>query len=491
MSEQRLGHSEPSNKPFILDPSLPSAELDKQYRERMDAFEERRIGSEIDQIRAFQQVRIELFEPAFKIDALKQKVLGSINYIAEGHGGAHDLALAFLEDHIFSIAAILATPDSSREFGGNAYESVFNMLGANARMQLQALEVFHNNLDNIFNLNRFNILSGLLGHSLAKVAESSNPALTTSVHELMQKIIDRRFDWNSHNQDLPSGAAFLGGLLVDEKRFPKAYKYGQGVLYGMLGHAELDPEATVRAWEMGRYLEKAVADNLPPLAKLDHDYQGSVRLLSQDYHLFNYGRYPQGILEDMAATHEDNSQPVFYVVYPRSDDEIWGQFYNDRQILAKLYAQLKGKARIKIIEVETTGELEQMLDSIRERFGEGRSGILAGHGSKDAITIGKEGEGHQITSAHFSKENINHGVARALKQAFVPGATLGFFSCSTGFDDPEGIARVMHETTGLATIGPDRPTSVWDINAEVDESGNVNLDIDYYKANSIKRGGTR
>lgn len=490
MNEHASDH-EPLSQPFVLDPSLPPTELDKQYRKRMDAFEERRIGSEIDQIRAFQQVRTELFEPAFKIDTLKERVLDSINYIAEGHGGEHDLALAFIEDHISSIAAVLATPDSSREFGDNAYESVFNMLGANTRMQFQALQVFHNNLDNIFNLDRFNVLSGLLGHSLAKVAESSDPALAASVNELMQKIIDRRFNWDSHNQDLPSGAAFLGGLLSDEKRFPKAYKYGQGVLRSMLGHAELDPEATVRAWEMGRYLEKAVVDNLPPLINLDHNYQGSARLLTQDYHLFNYGRYPQEILVDMATTHEDSSQPVFYVVYPRADDEIWGQFYNDKQILATLYTQLKGKVRIKIIEVETIRELEQMLDNLRERFGEGKAGILAGHGSKDAITIGKEGEGHQITSTNFRKENTGHGVARALRQAFVPGATLGLFSCSTGFDGPEGIARVVHETTGLTTIGPDRPTSIWDIHAEADESGNVNLGIDYYKANSIKRGGAR
>ncbi len=61
-------------------------------------------------------------------------------------------------------------------------------------------------------------------------------------------------------------------------------------------------------------------------------------------------------------------------------------------------------------------------------------------------------------------------------------ATLALFSCSTGFDDPEGIARVIKETTGINTLGPDRPTSISNIEASIDDNGEVGLNVQYYKA---------
>ncbi len=479
--------------PLVFDPSLPPEELGRQYRDQIIQLEVARYGipTKVGQkkrkegiTKIFGQAVTRLFEPAYQVDVLRTHVLEDVTkYAREDSKQVKGMALAFIRQHSVSIEEIMEKTDPHDQLARAAFDAVREMLGGNEQQQSYALQVLQSHQDRIFGLLGNEVIANFFGCELAGVMESKNPVLVRSANQIIEAIIQGKFERGSKYQDFTNGSAFLGGLLYEY--YKKAHRYGQDTLFPMLKEAGLDPLETVQKWQMGKHINSsngAVAKNLPLLLELNREHPGSVGLLSQNYHLFNLGRYPKAVLEEMVQTHEDASLPAFYVIYPRSDDEIFGQFYNQKFVLDKLYTQLKGRVRIKIVEVETDKEIEEMLDSLKGRFGQGKAGILAGHGSKDAITFGKEGDGHQLTTQHFLSGNVDHGAGRALKEAFVPGATLALFSCSTGFDDPEGIARVIKETTGINTLGPDRPTSISNIEADVDDTGNVDLDVYYYKA---------
>ncbi len=428
---ERFNFRESATPPVTFDPSLPAEELRKQYLAHSIPLEVMRSGhrsnrNQIGKDRDLTRALPRLFEPAFKIDSLRRDVLEDVGKYAGGDmKDAKEWVLSFLEKNSASIEDMIADENTEAWLARQAFDSVRIMMDGNKKQQSIALQILQKHPDRVVGLLDNDAISSFFAIDLAKMMESKNVGFANASRQIIGQVITSKLTRGSQHQDIENGSAFLGGLLNGD--YKKGHQYGEQVLLKMLGDVGLDPLKTVQTWQMGKYLQRAVPLNLPLVLEMNRDHPGGLAKLCQEYHLYNFGRYPKAVLAEMIKTDEDTSIPAFYVVYPRSDDEIFGQFYNQKFILDKLYKQLKGKVRIKIVEGETDEEIKRMLDNLKKKFGQGRAGILAGHGDKDAITFGKEGERNRLTSRHFLNGNVNEGVGLALKEAFVPGGNLGAF----------------------------------------------------------------
>ncbi len=271
-----------------------------------------------------------------------------------------------------------------------------------------------------------------------------------------------RFLWNN------------GG--VDEKA--KVYDH----LLERAGALGVDPREAVDAWRLShpdKFVEISY-QNLWWGNQLNDESGNACEVLSSNYGVYDFYRYPKRLLVDQASEDENAVEtPYGLVICARSDHN--GSFYEGRNWMDDLYEGtpperyyqkegLKGRFGVKVVEVRGRRDLISKLNSLRHKFGKASFAIIGAHGTEDAIHWSEDEDG--ITNY---VDLLREG-SQALELAFVPEPIVVIAACSTGVDF--GFGQKTSEL-GATVIAPDGVTETRSITPVFSQDAPLRFLVDY------------
>ena len=215
-----------------------------------------------------------------------------------------------------------------------------------------------------------------------------------------------------------------------------------------------------------------IIENLPTAIQIESQRPGIIRVLSQEFGIKNFGRYPQELLIKQYDDRENQSKSYGVILYPRSD---WnGAFLQNQRVFEELAGQLEGKFSIRVVEAESKYDIARALINFRKRYPSHKISfaIVGGHGTKDSVQFGGIDQKHLL----FVQDLTGRGVQKT-SEFFEPDPSIILVSCSTGTEG--GIGQQLSEMMGARVIAPKIPTNIVSINSSIDNEGKLRFDVKY------------
>lgn len=238
-------------------------------------------------------------------------------------------------------------------------------------------------------------------------------------------------------------------------------------------------EATGFKGEIRGLRLRGIPENLPTAIQIESQRPGIIKVLSQEFGVKNFGRYPQELLVKQYDERDDKSKPYGVVLYPRSD---WnGAFLANQQVFGELSNQLDGKSNIRVVEAESKYDIARALINFRKRYPAHKISfaIVGGHGTKDSILFGGTDQKHLL----HVQDLLGKGVRRT-SEFFDSNPSIILVSCSTGTEG--GIGQQLSEMMGAKVIAPEIPTNISSINSTIDSEGKVTFTVKYVEEQAAK-----
>ncbi|MBF0105326.1 MAG: DUF4347 domain-containing protein [Deltaproteobacteria bacterium] len=184
--------------------------------------------------------------------------------------------------------------------------------------------------------------------------------------------------------------------------------------------------------------------------------------LKEKFNIDYFTRYPADIVQDMLSEKRDETRPLAYVSYPKSD-------YNNAFYYEKITELYNAGYQVVVFESGTEDEFIEMAAKIKKAWGTAQLLIVGGHGTPQALEVG----------ASRTEENLlditDDNVMRAMKELLNPaGAQIILRACSTG--DPKtknNLAATVSGATGCEVFAPNKPTSIAHLEFKHNDAGRL------------------
>lgn len=241
------------------------------------------------------------------------------------------------------------------------------------------------------------------------------------------------------------------------------------------------------------YQYGSIQDNLTEMSLIENVHPGGVKELNEKYNIYEFRRYSYDMLV-YQLEHEEDQTPYGLVIFPRSDYN--GAFDHIGNSLYNVFLDTKEKHLMRIYEASSKYDVARIFLECDKKYGEQNKVsylILGGHGQRELLDLGSH------VAPHVGKSNKNYifkhdflgkGVKK-VEKFFVEKPTIALISCSTGAD--KGLIDNFSTVYNAEVVAPKIPTSVKDMKARYDKTGQVHLDIEWtdQNANSLYVSGEK
>jgi len=228
-----------------------------------------------------------------------------------------------------------------------------------------------------------------------------------------------------------------------------------------------------------KVLVPRVAKNLLTIKEIEEREPGISRFLFENFGIVDFGRYPPEMLVEQYKRFEDQDTPYGIILYPHSD---WnGAFHHDVEDFRALSQQTSGRALVRIVECGSKIDVARALLNLEKRYNPGKDdkhriafAIIGGHGTRESIQFGYTGG--EARTRLYLEDFKGPGVQRA-SRFFKEGASIVLASCSTGVEG--GMAQELSRLIKGKVVGPSIPSHGKSLVKNMQESGNIELDVNY------------
>lgn len=246
----------------------------------------------------------------------------------------------------------------------------------------------------------------------------------------------------------------------------------------------LNAESNYEAYskmEKGGLHNAFVKENISKILGLENYHTGTTQILSQDYGILEFRRYPDSVLVRQYEERE-SSLPYGLIILPRADHN--DSFATDTHIWNKMNNELKQLGFTqRFIEVRSKMDVARRLVQLDKAFsskaGKIKFVIIGGHGSPTSIHLG-----FGLHSRHAIKTGDVFDTGFIRTQTFLDDkAPIVLLSCSTGADVPSGsISSTLSKSLNRKVFAPDKDTGVNSIVPRLLPDGNIAFDVKYATA---------
>lgn len=252
-------------------------------------------------------------------------------------------------------------------------------------------------------------------------------------------------------------------------------------------------EPDVSSTEFKKYMSK----NWDIIAEVEGARPGAALILFNEFGIANFSRYTSEMLIDQ-YDHRDDPDVRYFVSVSTLDDHNEAFSLSARRgvrqrylrnpidyhgMNPELYKQLKERGvHLRAYEVSSGSEIMRKMVEAGKRYAALIAGaIVQAHGTEKSMLFSIENVPglyaerkvrNQITLEDISEKRVG-GISRY----FEDGASIILRSCSTGKEG--GIADVLHQATGLKTIGPSSDTSVESTSLHTGDNGELIFEVEY------------
>jgi hypothetical protein len=195
----------------------------------------------------------------------------------------------------------------------------------------------------------------------------------------------------------------------------------------------LDTSKFMNAWALSCKPEEfaeTIKINLEAIHALEEQRPGAAKILSEEFGIMDFARYPIKIL--LAQYDARGSNARYGVnIFPRDDHS--GACYTTDETQIETFEAIAGKYDIKIIEVASKVDLYKKLHRLHKRYGKMSFGIFSGHGNVSTLSIGERARNDFWTSSlqAGSNSSVLKGLEK-MNEYFEPDAKLVLDACYSG-----------------------------------------------------------
>lgn len=265
---------------------------------------------------------------------------------------------------------------------------------------------------------------------------------------------------------------FLASLLGCAGR---AKEFGDRVVGAEIEAYGLDAEKCLDAWSqsassrddkphvMETYVE-SVRRTLDTMREIERVRPGGVRMLSGEYGIFCFGRYPTSLLIDQIDMHGDRSAFDSVIAYPRADHN--GAFSQNIMTLDRFFKRTRDMLNTRVIEFGDKLDIVRVLRRVEKHQGEFKLwfGHLGSHGVEKAFFPGD----HELLG-RVDVSDLEDGRVSVLQRYLADDFLLLMESCSTGAEN--GVGQKISEVYNCRVIAPDTACSLGSIVPEESVEG--------------------
>ncbi len=271
----------------------------------------------------------------------------------------------------------------------------------------------------------------------------------------------------------------------------------------------------VQAWRLTGYareekeyvpeIENFFRNNLDALVALEQKHPGCAKVLTNQFGLKDFARYP---LEALVAQYEQRDKNDLPFGISVNVFEDWnGAFALSKKTYASVYDQVKGKSYLRFIEVENATGFPLLLMALNEKYGYKPNDppiakvtrhnisfmFVGAHGHKKGFNImapRTEFRNQRTTDplADVTVDNLipfeelNKKSENPLPLFFEDDPMVVLFSCSTGMEN--GFAASLARAIKGRVVGPDCPTAESKVTVEFSPGMRVpTISVEYSKGN--------
>jgi hypothetical protein len=193
-----------------------------------------------------------------------------------------------------------------------------------------------------------------------------------------------------------------------------------------------DPKSIVHWRIITSTVPELFFKNLYSIQSLEKERGGIAQVLYREFGIIHFADYPREMLIDQYDDYielQENSElknnlPYGVVINPQ--DDLYGTFVDEKEVYEKLYDQVKGKAKIKIYEIDGERELVKVFVKSRQNYGQISLAIIGAHGVNKRLEFGY-GKNGSINSKHLDSK-----ITESIGQAFVGKPIIILNSCRGG-----------------------------------------------------------
>src|SRR3989344_5329498 len=227
----------------------------------------------------------------------------------------------------------------------------------------------------------------------------------------------------------------------------------------------------------GRSATMDVLDNISLILEMESVEPGSVKTLSEQYGILEFGRYPLPLLRQQYKE-RNASTPYGLIIFPRDDHN--SGFQQVTNVLNSFHKELKPLGySVKVIEVGDKIELARRLMELDQRFGE-RAGkiafaVIGGHGTQNSIQLGA---GDTAGKQYIITPDVWKPRTRRAQSLLRDHAPMVLVSCSTGLGGM-GIGKALSTVFRTKVIAPETDTHLTELHPILKPDGSPDLRARY------------
>ena len=237
-------------------------------------------------------------------------------------------------------------------------------------------------------------------------------------------------------------------------------KFAESIMEEKIGRYGLDSKKFLDAWSISdkkSFWGPTMSFNLRSLEYLEGQRPGIALFLNSEFGIYDFGRYPPGMLIKQYDEYEDTAMPYGVIFYPKNDHN--GAFYGTNHVFGNLFSQTAGKYALRVVEGDSKIDIVKMLHRLDRKYGKSHKiqfAIIGGHGAPDCIQFGGSEAKHRLKISDLIDKR-----AKNKSRYFEKNPTIILNSCETGFR--EGMGQKLSKILNARVIGPDVKTNLKEI----------------------------
>lgn len=260
----------------------------------------------------------------------------------------------------------------------------------------------------------------------------------------------------------------------DLKQRPKKSKKSdrnEAVLKKYFAQFGLDAEIVFKAWyasheenhPVGKLFDRhfshpvdTAMTNMMEMRRLELKYPGGPKSLIDNFGLYSFSRYPEGMLDDQLEQIDDVVNQYGIVIVARSDHSGFDYKPESIESIKTLWEQCKAQGiNLRVIEVGSQRDMRKKFFFLENKYnipGNQKAvfGIANVHGNDSLVALGND----DTTLSYVSSQDVQSGnFAEDSKRFFSEGAYFVIGGCDTGAEGglAEKSAKVMPNLHILAS----------------------------------------
>lgn len=253
------------------------------------------------------------------------------------------------------------------------------------------------------------------------------------------------------------------------------------VIKGVLGWYGLNYDLTMQAWEESTSPEKVpeiVKKNFLQVLKLEEKRPGITLILSKDFGINDFARYPIEMLIKQYDERENLELPYGIIMNARGDYN--GFLYQNERVYQRLLEQLEDVGYgVRVLEAGTRYDIARKLITLDKKYGREAKisfGVFSGHGSETSIEFSELVRSGKEPGVFTKEDAQGRGVMR-LSIFFIKDPTIILNSCLAGSE--KGLVREISKIGGYV-VGSKIEGNLQEIKV-VRKEGKLYFKVFYYK----------